>query len=206
MARQVDYRKREEIAQAAFEILRSKGFQKTSMSEIAKALGMKRPTLYWYFKDIGAIFETLLVRLMLDVGIHMEAHIREVNHPIDRLFAQIKAVDDFFATRESLIPCLLQLWAATGAGVDPEGAVAMTRSAFEPRRQLQIESVRAGIREGLIDDCDPEALVHLINSYIDGMLVQRISHPETSLPPVHDLIWTKLLNPLKLNPIDQEAS
>ena len=40
-------------------MLRARGMQ-TSMRELADALGVKRPTLYFYFPDLGAVFETVL--------------------------------------------------------------------------------------------------------------------------------------------------
>lgn len=71
MARTVDHKKREEIAQAAFALIRAQGVQSTSMTDIARALGMKRPTLYWYFKDLAAIFEAVLQHMLSDLAQHL---------------------------------------------------------------------------------------------------------------------------------------
>ena len=59
MARTPDLARRAELARAAFEVLRTRGVQ-TSMRELADALGVKRPTLYFYFPDLGAVFESVL--------------------------------------------------------------------------------------------------------------------------------------------------
>ena len=59
MPRRPDLARRAELAHAAFEVLRARGMQ-TSMRELADALGVKRPTLYFYFPDLGAVFETVL--------------------------------------------------------------------------------------------------------------------------------------------------
>ena len=59
MPRRPDLARRAELATAAFEVLRTRGMQ-TSMRELAEALGVKRPTLYFYFPDLGAVFETVL--------------------------------------------------------------------------------------------------------------------------------------------------
>src|SRR4029079_12839826 len=56
MARRPDLLRRTELAHAAFEVLRTRGMQ-TSMRELAEALGVKRPTPYFYFPDLGAVFE-----------------------------------------------------------------------------------------------------------------------------------------------------
>ena len=59
MPRRPDLARRAELAASAFEVLRTRGMQ-TSMRELADALGVKRPTLYFYFPDVGAVFETVL--------------------------------------------------------------------------------------------------------------------------------------------------
>ena len=59
MPRRPDLTRRAELAAAAFEVLRTRGVG-TSMRELADALGVKRPTLYFYFPDLGAVFETVL--------------------------------------------------------------------------------------------------------------------------------------------------
>src|SRR5215468_7998739 len=59
MPRRPDQERRTALAAAAFEVLRARGMQ-TSMRELAEALGLKRPTLYFYFPDLGAVFESVL--------------------------------------------------------------------------------------------------------------------------------------------------
>ena len=59
MPRRPDLARRSDLARAAFDVLQNRGMQ-TSMRELADALGVKRPTLYFYFPDLGAVFETVL--------------------------------------------------------------------------------------------------------------------------------------------------
>ncbi len=61
MPRTPDMKRRAEIAARAFEVLRERGLQRTGMADVATALGMKRPTLYWYFRDLGQLFDELPV-------------------------------------------------------------------------------------------------------------------------------------------------
>ena len=43
--------KKEEIMRQAFLLMAKKGIKEISMSEIAKACGVTKPVLYYYFKD-----------------------------------------------------------------------------------------------------------------------------------------------------------
>ena len=82
MARTPDLVKRAEIAEQSFEFIRTRGFQKRTMRDIAKALGMKRSTLYWYYRDLGGIFEAVAVgglgNAAIDLGL---GRARQSQHP-----------------------------------------------------------------------------------------------------------------------------
>ncbi|MEL6182152.1 MAG: TetR/AcrR family transcriptional regulator [Myxococcota bacterium] len=202
MARTVDHKKREEIAQAAFALIRAQGVQSTSMTDIARALGMKRPTLYWYFKDLAAIFEAVLQHMLSDLAQHLLEATEAAAHPIDRLDAHARAVHGYFATRRDIIPCLIELWTSSqkGGTLDADRAMAFTQMYAQPRRQRMIDDLRKGIEEGIVAPCDPEAIVQLVIAVVDGMLVQQLLRPAHQIPPVHDALWEHVLRPLKRNP------
>src|SRR5215813_9209603 len=90
MPRRPDLARRAELARAAFEILRARGVQ-ISMRELADALGVKRPTLYFYFPDLGAVFDAALEPLYRALAEAVLARIQDQTHPIDRLRAAIDA-------------------------------------------------------------------------------------------------------------------
>src|SRR3569833_2554951 len=90
MPRRPDLARRQELAASAFEVLRSRGMQ-TSMRELADALGVKRPTLYFYFPDVGAVFETVLDQTYAALTELVLARVRNLDHPLDRLRAVVDA-------------------------------------------------------------------------------------------------------------------
>lgn len=195
MGRKLDISKRDEIARRAVALLKERGPHRLSMSELARALEMKRSTLYWYFDNMEAIFEWAL-RSVLEQLAHFSAdRVMGAEHPIDALYQFALSVDDYFREREDTLVFLIQLWGASG-GAGPELAVEISREYFQPRRRMAITLVESGIKEGLVAPCDPAALVHFISAFIDGLLVQRIAEPGP-LPALHDFLWTHVLEPLK---------
>ena len=64
MARRPDPNRKAELARAAFAALRERGVVGTTMSEVALALGMKRPALYYHFKDLGELFDAVLTAVL----------------------------------------------------------------------------------------------------------------------------------------------
>src|SRR5258706_6856076 len=113
MPRRPDLARRSELARAAFEVLRTRGMQ-TSMRELADALGVKRPTLYFYFPDLGAVFETVLEQTYRAMAQEIAEAIRGVDHPLDRLRAVVATTIAIHRARPQLIGGLFQLWAMGG--------------------------------------------------------------------------------------------
>src|SRR6266436_1527406 len=98
MSRRPDLERRAQLARAAFEVLRARGVQ-TSMRELAEALGVKRPTLYFYFPDLGAVFESVLDETYRALADAVVARTRAVDHPLDRLRAVVDATIAFHRDR-----------------------------------------------------------------------------------------------------------
>src|SRR3954470_5996959 len=110
MPRRPDLTRRAELATAAFDVLRTRGVG-TSMSELADALGVKRPTLYFYFPDVGAVFESVLDQTYQTHGALLLAKLRTLDNPLDRLRALLDVTMQFHRERPHLIAGLFQLWA-----------------------------------------------------------------------------------------------
>src|SRR5438552_2106210 len=102
MPRRPDLERRAELARAAFEVLQARGVG-TSMRELADALGVKRPTLYFYFPDLHAVFETVLDETYRAVGAYVIAKTAVHAHPLDRLHAVVDATLAFHRERPELI-------------------------------------------------------------------------------------------------------
>lgn len=195
MARQPETEKKTELARAAVEVLQREGTD-VSMAQLADALGVKRPTLLYHFPTKAHIVETALVDLLGEQAVFVLARVAEHTHPIDRLYAQLRAVHAFHHGREARIVFLTQAIAATAgertfAILDAGGRV------FEAHRRAAADAIRRGIEEGIVAPCDPDALIATCRALTDGLMVQRVM-TGLDLDPVHRLVWERLLEPLKI--------
>ncbi len=171
MPRRPDLARRAELAQAAFEVLRARGMQ-TSMRELADALGVKRPTLYFYFPDLGAVFETVLDTMYRALAEFVVARTRHVAHPLDRLRAMVDATIAFHRERPQLIGGLFQLWAMGGR--DFTVVLDRERRIVLAARDALVADLRAGIARKDVKACDPERIVDLVLAVVDGVLVHHV--------------------------------
>lgn len=194
MPRRRDLARRVELARAACEVARTRGTQ-TSMRELADALGVKRPTLYFYFPDLSAVFDAVLEPLAHALAEAVVARVRDPAHPIDRLRAAIDAALAFDRERPQLIAGLLQLWAI--AGRDRAGALDRERRGVRVARDALIAELRGGIARGEVRPCDPERVVDLALALVSGALVQHalgIAHSEH----LGDELARRVLEPLRV--------
>lgn len=202
MGRRRDEKKREDLARRAFEVLCARGAGVT-MSELAKALGLKRSTLYWYFEDMHAIVEAVLRDLLEEQQAYLMERLEGVRHPIDLLYENSVAVHAFFDGREELVMFLLQLWSSGGKGT-PERVIALLREFFEPRRAFAVELMRVGIEAGWVEPCEPEEVVQLVGAFTNGLFVERLTGG-ARVAALHTMVWERLLQPLKRKEADEEA-
>jgi TetR/AcrR family transcriptional regulator len=171
MPRRTDLARRAELARAAFEVLCARGMQ-TSMRELADALGIKRPTLYFYFPDLGAVFETVLDQRYQALTEAVQARVREHDHPIDRLRAVIDATLAFHRDRPQLIGGLLRLWALGGR--DVSAVLDRERRGVLAARDALVADLRAGIARKEVRPCEPERIIDLVLAVIEGAVVHHV--------------------------------
>ncbi len=203
MPRPRELQKRLDLARRAVDVLRTQGLE-ISTSDLAKQIGIKRPTLLYHFPSLSHIIETALKDVLTRQAVHVMAQVNQYEHPIDRLYAQIRAVHSFHHGREAEIVFLSQA-IATSAGERMSALIEIGNQVFEPYRQAAIERIARGIKDGLVKPCDPVALISLVRSVIDGLLIQRVM-TGIDLEPVHQLLWTQVLHPLKKSKRSQDVS
>lgn len=195
MARRPDLARRAELARAAFEVLRTRGVQ-TSMSELADALGVKRPTLYFYFPDVGAVFESVLEQTYQAHAELVLARLATVRHPLDRLRAMIDTTIAFHRERPHLVGGLFQLWAMGGR--DIASVLDRGRRALVAARDALVADLRAGIARREVRSCDPEHVVDLVLAVLDGVLVHQVLGIARSDGVIEELA-ERVIEPLRPN-------
>jgi AcrR family transcriptional regulator len=197
MPRRPDLTRRAELAAAAFEVLRTRGVQ-TSMRELADALGVKRPTLYFYFPDLGSVLETVLDQVYRDLGEVVLARVKSVDHPLDRLNAVVDATVDFHRQRPQLISGILQLWSVGGRNIGP--LIDRERRIVAASRDALIADVRAGIARKQVLPCDAERVVDLVLTVVSGALVHQVLGVLRSDGALEELA-ARIIEPLRPQPL-----
>jgi len=174
--------RRDEILRAAQDLFHRQGYANTSLDDIARAVGIKREGVYYYFPNRTQI----LITIIKPLGLQLRDRVREIlesdatpeekicqtveNHLMrfENRFAESKITlrDDYFAENEDVLAEMQPIW--------------------DEYEKLWIGIIREGQDKGVFDPTLDPRLAHL------GILglcnwVARWYKPGSSLP-VPDLI------------------
>ena len=196
MSRPKEKEKRRALALRATHILQREGLD-MSMTALAERLELKRPTLLYHFKSYAEIVVVALESLLLEQATFLVSRINEYEHPVDRLYARLRAVHDYHRGQEGRIVFLSQAIATLGQD-RMQDIIAVGNQVFEAHRRAQAQHIRDGIRDGIVRACDVDALMSLIRSVTDGLLIQRVV-TGAAFEPVHEFLWEHVLQPLKIS-------
>ena len=196
MARTVDHERRSEVVKAALEVMRIRG-ARTTMSELARALGIKRPTLYFYFQDLTGLLHAAVDDVYRAHVEHVRTRLAAAEHPVVALAELARATLDLQRGRRDLVLLLIQLWAAGGS--DLASLIARGQAATAPLRVELTARLTAGIERGEVASCDPARVVDLVLATVDGVLVQEVTRGVAG-GPVVDELWQRVLAPLVRSP------
>lgn len=197
MSRPIDHEKRRQIAMGALEVLRERGLLGTSMSQIAAALGMKRPTLYHYFPDLQSIFETALETIRSEEARFVAPRLMGKRHPADLLEAFVRAEHAFYREKGyvDFLVLVLQFWAA-GTPEDRERFQRVTAEQLQPLHEMLSHGIQLAIDAGELEPCDPGLLVDFAFALMDGAMVHHILRG-TDPDALTDLLRDRVLQPLR---------
>jgi hypothetical protein len=120
---------------------------------------------------------------------------RSEPHPLDRLRAMIDVTVEFHRERPQLIGGLFQLWAMGGR--DVATVFERARRALTATRDALIADLRGGVARREVRACNPEHVVDLVLSVLDGVLVHQVLGLERSDGAIEELT-TKVIEPLRV--------
>ncbi len=190
----MDSARRTALAQQAVAVLQTHGLN-LSNAALAQQLQIKRPTLLYYFPTKASILEAAWQEMFTDQVAFVLQRMAAHQHPLDQLDAQLRAVHDFHHGREGRVVFLTQSIATLGMPT-AERFIRLGDQAFEAQRNLMKVRLQEAIDAGQMHPCDVDALVRLVRSTVDGLLVQRFM-TGCALEPVHDFFKRHVLDPLR---------
>lgn len=171
------------IIQASFSVFLEKGYQKSTIEEIAEKAGISKPTVYSYFKNKEDILETISIRDLENPPSYPK-NFKER----DSLDALDELYDMLIELKESL-PFYFEIFALTSSNKT-------LGKSYSTRYNQRIEAFQTFLRKqqdrGTIrDDVDAHTLSQLLVALENHILIQLVLQMDEN--KIHET-WSKLLN------------
>uniref|UniRef100_A0A942T9V5 TetR/AcrR family transcriptional regulator n=1 Tax=Neobacillus citreus TaxID=2833578 RepID=A0A942T9V5_9BACI len=184
MARRGSYAKgiakRGEILTVALDLVAVNGFRRTSIKDIADAVGLTQAGLLHYFDSKDELWVEVLRRR----DEHDAAHEWHASNPAELLSAIVR--------HNAEVPGLVQMFVnlSAAAATDPEHpAHEYFRARYEDTRLDMARQFREMQEDGrLRADVDPEALTSVLLAVSDGMQIQWLYDPSRDMAAHVELV------------------
>lgn len=174
--------RREALLNAAQAVFFKKGFENTSMDDIASEAGFSRALLYVYFNDKKDIYQSLTIRSVRALRDRMLAHV-DLNAPgIDRVRQVGEAYYDFYQHEKNHFNCLslnISLNNQSSARRNETRHDVNTIDVEKETMEIMVNSILAGIEDGSIDPKkvnDPLQTAMFLRGCLHGVILLQDEH------------------------------
>jgi AcrR family transcriptional regulator len=195
--------RRANIVAAGARVMRSKGLQATTMSDIARESGFDRTTVYYYFRDKDEVFGEAIRRAIADLVDNLENLREQQLSPDERLHRALRVAMEAYDRHYPFLYLYFQEYNSFSLMAP---ALADELSSYGARFETMMrETLRAGIDADLFDQVLSETVV---SNLLLGMLnwTHRWYHPGGDFSPeaIADGMW-KLVSAGILKPPGPES-
>lgn len=164
-------KKRSEIAQKAIEVLAKRGFQATTIQEIADAAGLGKGTIYHYFKTKEEILLVVSEQIFHEMERSFGAALLRIDEPMAKLATLIEEALRVTDDIEYLFIVYTELWLMNVRDGHYGDFVNVMKSLHNDLKDLVAKMIEEGKKQGYWnEDTDADALANYLISSFDGVV------------------------------------
>jgi AcrR family transcriptional regulator len=184
--------RRAQIMEAALACFTRKGYNNTTMDDIAAESGLSKGTLYWYFKSKDDLFTAALMSVF-NVAQEAVAAMEQYSTASDKLRAVGQATVGFGKMVEGYFSLLLEFWVSSPRR---EEAGQSWIGLLTEYKDIVVEVIEEGVKNGEFKPVDAEQLVWAIMAAYDGLAAYVMFIPDMDLERISQVFVETLLNGL----------
>jgi AcrR family transcriptional regulator len=166
--------KKAQILEASIRILSEKGWNKTKISDIAKAADIGKGTIYEYFRSKDEVFAASFQYFMAQAENLVAGRLSLIDDPLERLWAYFSSWADILESEYvDYLEIVLHFWAEGIRGKERFSSVDLMT--FYYNNRIFIESLlKDCIAQDKIRPIDTKIIASIIIGSIDGLMIQWI--------------------------------
>jgi AcrR family transcriptional regulator len=163
--------RREAIISAALQVMITKGLASTTVRDVADRMGTSSGLIHHYFASMDDLLAATFERA---AGEDLTG-LRDAMTAGDGVLARLRIFFDNYTRADQ--DWAFQLWLDAWAEAGRRPAVRATSQRLNIAwQQLLVDSIRAGVGEGILTCPDPEGAGWRILSMLDGLALQAVAH------------------------------
>lgn len=174
--------RREQILAAAAVCFAERGFQPTTMDDIARGAQLSKGSLYWHFQNKRELFLAVLDAVAVDLFRVWEE--RAASEP--DILAVLESIFEVAADRQRDQPDLISLWLEYLRV--PEGRERLA-AVYRDARERLAGLIDEGIARGQIRELPREPLAAVLTAGSEGLGLQAMVDPEFDLDRHRSTLW-----------------
>ncbi|MFH1852757.1 MAG: TetR/AcrR family transcriptional regulator [Candidatus Neomarinimicrobiota bacterium] len=167
MANSKENQRREQILEAALDVIVEKGYESSRMDDIVQASQLSKGAIYWYYKSKKEVYLSLVNHWVFRYSATLN-HIVEDNQPAA---VQLRELFHFFANQYQTNPrpfkALMEFWSLASRDVDVRVKMQKVYSEF---LKLIENILRRGVELGEFDLLDTKIAALSIMVNIEGII------------------------------------
>jgi AcrR family transcriptional regulator len=157
----------ERIVEAAMQLFARRGYERTSITQVAAKAGVSRAAVFWHFGDKAGLFREAGKRFLVPFQDELDAAIRDLE-PRKRLFEIFAVYEDFVSGTRAQIEAFVR-WVLDSP--EPARLLRDDLLALHDRYRREIE---AALLELLGDPAEARQIAEGLLSLLDGNLLLAI--------------------------------
>lgn len=190
----VSAERRAQITQAALACFTRKGYNNTTMDDVAVASGLSKGALYWYFKSKDDLFKSAILSFFEgSFGSEAITALEQLPTAADRLRMLAQAMAGLTEQAEGLFNLFLEFWASSSRREEAAQLWAGILVRYEGAVAGIIEE---GVRNGEFKPVDAAGLVWAMMAAYDGLAAYVMLMPDLDLKQVSEAFVETLLSGL----------
>jgi AcrR family transcriptional regulator len=166
--------RRKQILDTAAKLFRERGFAKTSLDHIAKAVGVSRGVLFYYFDGKREIGENTVRESLRAYSTYVLERLERKRSPKTQLLEFVDACLDYQRDHPEVYIEYVDLIGYLG---EDEQKYRLTQAVNKRTRALLIDIIERGQQNGEIASVSARALADVIQAFIDGMMEMTAMEP-----------------------------
>ena len=188
-------RRRQQIIVAAKRIFSAKGFNKTTMEDIAREAEISPGTIYIYFKNKDELYASLSIRILQHLNIRLE-HVKNKNgiNGREKIISLKEALYDVYNFDPLILINLFHLQSSESLKNLSSGLLSEIKRLSQSSLKIMADIFSEGINNGVFIKTNPNALADIFWALFSGVILWEeskkiIDNKKDFLKPTLDIAF-----------------